>query len=77
MLTAKQAAERLGVSDSLIYEWCSTGQLVHFRFGRKGKRGKLLIDEKDLDAFLAACRQEVKPQIPEAPPLKHIRLSHG
>ena len=55
MLSVKQAAERIGVSDSLIYAWCSAGQLVFFRFGCKGKRGKLLIDEKDLDEFLAAC----------------------
>ncbi len=74
MLTAKQAAERIGVSDSLVYEWCRSGELVHFRFGRKGKRGKLLIDEKDLDAFLSVCRQEARTQNP-TPPLKHIKLT--
>jgi excisionase family DNA binding protein len=74
MLTAKQAAERIGVSDSLIYEWCTTGKLVHFRFGRIGKRGKLLIDEKDLEAFLTACRQEARPQN-AIPTLRHIKLS--
>lgn len=71
MLTPKQAAEKIGVSDSLIYEWCSQGLLTHYRFGRKGRRGKILIEEKDLDAFLDACRQEPAPP---APPLKHIRL---
>ena len=43
----------------------------HYRFGRKGKRGKVLIEQADLNAFLAAHRQETKPQ---APPLKHINL---
>ena len=73
-MSVKQAAERIGVSDSLVYEWCSAGRLVHFRLGRKGKRGKVLIDEKDLEAFLAACRQESRPQI-SIPPLEHIRMA--
>ena len=72
-MTPKQVAERVGVSDSLVYEWCSQGLLPHYRVGRKGRRGKLLIDEKDLEAFLAGCRQEARPQVP---PLKHIRI-HG
>jgi excisionase family DNA binding protein len=73
MLTPKQVAERIGVSDSLIYEWCSEGLLPHYRMGRKGKRGKVLIEEADLTAFLASCRHEAKPDVP---PLKHIRI-HG
>jgi excisionase family DNA binding protein len=74
MLTPKQAACKLGVSDSLIYEWCAEGVLPHYRFGRPGRRGKILIDETDLNAFVAARRQEIRP---EAPPLKHIKLDHG
>lgn len=74
MLTPKQVAARVGVSDSLVYEWCAQGLLPHYRMGRKGKRGKVLIEEADLSAFLAGCRQEAKLEVP---PLKHIRLSHG
>ena len=37
MLTPKQVAERIGVSDSLVYEWINSGMLPHFRFGRKGR----------------------------------------
>jgi excisionase family DNA binding protein len=73
MLTPKQAAARIGVSDSLIYDWCSSGLLPHYRFGRPGRRGKILIDDRELDAFLASCRQEACPQ-GEIPPLKHIRI---
>jgi excisionase family DNA binding protein len=74
MLTPKQAAERLNVSDSLIYAWCSAGALPHYRFGKPGRRGKILIDEVELDAFVAAHRREARA---EAPPLKHITLDHG
>lgn len=67
MLTPKQAAERLGVSDSLIYEWCAEGTLPHYRFGRKGRRGRILIAEAEFEAFLASCRQERRPGPPPLP----------
>jgi excisionase family DNA binding protein len=78
LLSVKQASELAGVSDSLVYEWCAEMLLVHYRFGKKGRRGKLMIDEKDLEAFLASCRQEARPRA-EVPPLKHIILHerHG
>ena len=74
MLTPKQVAERVGVSDSLVYEWCAQGLLKHYRFGGKGRRGCIRIEEADLAAFLAACLHEVRPPVP---PLKHIKLGHG
>ena len=74
MMSPKQAAEKIGVSDSLVYEWCAAGLLPHYRLGRKGRRGCIRIDEAELDAFLARCRQEVRPPVP---PLKHIQLNHG
>ena len=74
MLTPKQVAARVGVSDSLIYEWCMEGLLMHYRFGGKGRRGCIRIEEADLNAFLAACLHEVRPP---SPPLKHITLGHG
>lgn len=73
-LTVAEAAAAIGVSESLMYEWCSDGLLPHYRFGKAGRRGKILIAEADLNGFVAAHRQEVKPQ---APPLKHIQLNHG
>lgn len=73
-MTVKEAARRVGVSESLVYEWVNSGLLAHFRFGRKGKRGSIRIEEADLSAFLASCRQEAKPEVP---PLRHIHLNHG
>jgi excisionase family DNA binding protein len=34
MLTVKRAAERAGVSVSLIYSLCAEGRLPHIRLGR-------------------------------------------
>lgn len=57
-LTIKQAAERTGMSTSLLYQLCTERRLPHFRLGREAKRGKILIEEADLEAFLAAARVE-------------------
>jgi excisionase family DNA binding protein len=73
MLTVAEAAGRIGVSESLVYQWINERLLPHYRFGGKGKRGKVMIEEADLSAFLANCRQDAKPEVP---PLKHIRI-HG
>jgi excisionase family DNA binding protein len=73
-LTPKQAAEKALVSLSLIYLWCQDGVLVHYRFGRPGKRGRIRIEDSDLEAFLATCKKEGEQQIAVPLRLKHIRL---
>ncbi|HEV3440672.1 MAG TPA: helix-turn-helix domain-containing protein [Gemmata sp.] len=72
-LTPKQAAEKARVSISLIYQWCQDRVLVHYRLGRPGKRGRIRIEECDLDAFLETCKRDGEQ--PSAPlTLKHIKL---
>ena len=60
LLTPKEAAERIGVSESLIYQICDEKRLTHYRVGGEGKRGKILIDPRDLDRFLAENRVEAR-----------------
>lgn len=72
-LSVKEAARRLGVSPGLVYDWCRRRLLDHFRFGRPGRRGKVLVPEDALAAF--AERSRVGPEeVPPARPLRHIRL---
>jgi len=47
----QKAAIFAQVSVALIYQWCGEG-LAHYRFGSKGRRGKILIDLHDLSDFL-------------------------
>jgi excisionase family DNA binding protein len=54
MMTVKVAAERMGISDSLVYELCACGSLPHVRIGRPGSRGCIRITQADIDAFLAS-----------------------
>lgn len=70
MLTPKQAAKQVGVSAALVYQWCKDGLLEHFRFGAKGKRGKVMIDLASLERFIESCRQAPKPV-----GLRHISLT--
>jgi excisionase family DNA binding protein len=70
-VTPKQAAERAGVSLSLIYLWCEERRLPHFRLGSRGRRGRILIDEGDLHSFLESMKvpagaPDALP--PESPP---------
>jgi excisionase family DNA binding protein len=60
-LSPKQAAERAGVSPSLVYTWCREKRLAHYRVGAEGRRGRIRIDPADLDAFVRSLRQEVHP----------------
>lgn len=63
-VTIKQAADRTGMSTSLLYQICAERRLPHFRLGRDGKRGKILIEESDLDAFLLASKVEAGIKAP-------------
>jgi excisionase family DNA binding protein len=52
LLSPKEAAEYMRVSPSLVYQLCDERRILHYRVGGKGKRGKLLISPRDLDAFM-------------------------
>ena len=70
-LTIKQAAVRAGVSTKLVYQWCDERRLAHFRLGGSGKRGRIIIEDGDLDTFLKGCRVEAGSDEDEGP-LLHI-----
>jgi excisionase family DNA binding protein len=87
-LTTKQAAQRAGVSVSMVYQWCNERLLVHYRCGAKGRRGKILVEESDLEALLARCKVNAS-ELPSPPPvsqperkqtplkLEHVRIKSG
>jgi excisionase family DNA binding protein len=61
MLTVKQAAERAGVSPSLIYALVAEGRLRHIRLGREGRRGVIRIRAEDLVELIANCVRDGSP----------------
>ena len=72
MLRVKAAAERLGVSESLVYELCACGALPHVRIGRPGSRGCIRLTEADILEFLAS--QKVGGSAPARSPPKQKRV---
>jgi excisionase family DNA binding protein len=74
MLTVKQVATRLRISPSLVYGWCEDHMLPHYRMGGKGRRGKILIEETALDAFLQSRKVERGAGDSPVLDLKHITL---
>lgn len=77
MLTVKGIAQELGVSESLVYDWVATGELPHFRLGKKSKRGAIRIADKDLESFLAKFRRggasDPRPSpLPKRREFKHL-----
>jgi excisionase family DNA binding protein len=73
MLTPRQAANRLGVSPSLVYQLCDERVLKHYRIGGKGKRGRIRIEEAEVERYRESCLRDAS-QLVAVPPLKHLSL---
>ncbi len=68
-LSVPEAAKTAFVSPSLIYLWTSVERrLPHIRAGGRGRRGKILINERDLSAFMASLRVEGGSETPTPAP---------
>lgn len=65
LMTPKEAADRIGVSPSLVYQWIDEQRLAHYRFGGEGRRGRILIDPDDLIHFMQTCRVGPHPLLGE------------
>jgi excisionase family DNA binding protein len=74
-MTVREAALKIGVSASLVYELCRQGVLRHTRHGRPGKRGTIRISEEAVAEYVAACQQRGRPHAaPFLPQFKHLGL---
>ena len=71
-LTVKQLAERNGVSRAIIYVWVEERRFPVFRFGAKGRRGRILVEEDEFVDFLNTQRVDAGP-VQHSGPLLHIR----
>jgi excisionase family DNA binding protein len=70
-VTVQEAATKIGVSASLVYELCRQGVLRHTRHGRPGKRGTIRISEEAVAEYVAACEQWGAAE--DCSPLRHLR----
>lgn len=70
-VTVRDAAEKIGISQSLVYELIRLGVIRHSRHGRPGCRGTIRIPDEAVAEYLANC--ERAPQ-DEGADFKHIRV---
>ena len=60
LVTPKEAAALMRICQSMVYQLTNEGRLPYLRVGGKGKRGKKLIKESDIEAFMEACRADLE-----------------
>ncbi len=72
LITPRQVANRLCISLSLVYQLCRQQQLKHYRFGAEGKRGRIRIEESEVDRYLSEQLQVTSS--PAIPTFRHLRL---
>ncbi len=73
-LSVKEAAAYAHVCESVLRGWLRAG-LAFYRLGLG--RGKILIQQADLDAWIEACKVVANPApvpVKSAHQLKHIRV---
>ncbi len=70
-MTVAQAAEKIGISPSLVYELVRLGVIRHSRHGRPGKRGCIRIAEDAVSEYLV--ESEHLAAVSSNGPLKHLR----
>lgn len=69
-MTVKEAAKRIGISASKLYQLVGARVISHYRVG-----GKIVFAEADIDAYLATCRVgAVTPTV--AAPRMPVKLKH-
>jgi excisionase family DNA binding protein len=74
LLTVRQVAENLSVSQACVYALLKRGRLAAYRIGIG--RGAIRIRQEDLDEYLQRCQThngEEAPR-PPRPKLKHLKL---
>jgi len=72
-MTVAEAAKKIGVSPSKLYQLAAARAISHFRIG-----GKIVFSDLDVDAYLASCRVGAVTPVVTAPRmrprLKHLTL---
>ena len=55
-MNVKDAAKRLEISQSLLYQLIAEGRMPHRRIGGRGRRGKIVLKDEDIKEFENSVR---------------------
>lgn len=75
MFNVQQAADKLGISPSLLYRLVSERKVPHFRIGTG--RGGIRITEEQLQNYLEDCRVDTGSAAINKPPLRHLSVQEN
>jgi excisionase family DNA binding protein len=60
-MTVREAAGRIGIGKTLCYQLIEEERLGCLRIGQRGsKKAKIIIREKDIEAFIRTCEVDAK-----------------
>lgn len=74
LLTVKDAAHRLSLSEASIYDMVRSGRLSAVRLGRRG--GAIRIRPEDLEQCLQASTHQVTTKSPHVQHVPRVKLKH-
>jgi excisionase family DNA binding protein len=74
MITVKEAAKLLGVSEALVYALCASHRLRHSRVGTG--RGVIRISVEAISEYLNQQEVGPAPPTPQPKPPKPLKLEH-
>lgn len=58
-MDVKTAAQKLEISQSLLYRLIAEKRIDHYRIGGRHRRGKIVVDDEAIRAFREECRAEL------------------
>jgi excisionase family DNA binding protein len=74
-MNVQEAARRIGVSRSKLYQLVASRRIAHYRVG-----AKILFADEDIRAYVNACRINPEPPalplrsaVPQSPLLRHLK----
>lgn len=69
-MTVNEAAKKIGISTSKLYQLVSTRQIAHYRVG-----GKIIFSDEDVIAYLESCHVGTA-KWQAAVPTRNLQLKH-
>ena len=69
-MTVTEAAKKIGISTSKLYQLVAARHIAHYRVG-----GKIVFSEGDITSFQTSCRVPIVTTS-VAPPSPKLRLKH-
>ena len=75
LLSVRQVAARLTISETSVRDLCIAGKLVSFRVGARG--GRIRVDADSVERYLDSVKIQASDDLPPEPPRRRRRHYNG